>query len=57
MSSRAKVQECVRRAKTEIDPGEKLNALADAIHEFADFVEIIEHQIKHIETRLRRMEM
>ncbi len=57
MSSRAKVQECVRRAKTEIDTGEKLNALADAIHEFADFVELVEHQIKHIETRLRRMEM
>ncbi len=57
MSSRAKVQECARRAKTEIDTGEKLNALADAIHEFVDFVEIIEHQIRQVEMRLRRMEM
>lgn len=57
MSSRAKVQECARRARTEIDTGEKLNALADAIHEFVDFVEIIEHQIRQVEMRLRRMEM
>ncbi len=57
MSSRAKVQECARRARTEIDTGEKLNALADAIQEFVDFVEIIEHQIRQVEMRLRRMEM
>lgn len=57
MSSRAKVQERVRPAKTEIDIGDKLNVLADAIHEFADFVELVEHKIKHIETRLRRIEM
>ena len=57
MSSRAKVQECARRARTEIDTGEKLNAIADAIHEFVDFVEILEHQIRQIEMRLRRMEM
>jgi hypothetical protein len=41
----------------EIDTGEKLNALADAIHEFVDFVELIEHQIGQVEMRLRRMEM
>jgi hypothetical protein len=57
MSSRAKVQECARRARTEINVGEKLDAIADAIHEFVEFVELIEHQIKHIEMRLRRMEM
>jgi hypothetical protein len=57
MSSRAKVQECTRRARTEIDTGEKLNAIADAIHEFVDFVEILEHQIRQVEMRLRRMEM
>ncbi len=57
MSSRAKVQECIRRAKTEIDTGEKLNAIADTIHEFVEFVELVAHQIKHVETRLRRMEM
>jgi hypothetical protein len=57
MSSKAKVQECARRARTESDTGEKLNAIADAIHEFVEFVEIVEHQIKHVEMRLRRMEM
>ncbi len=57
MSSRAKVQECARRARTEMDTGEKLNAIADAIHEFVEFVEVVEHQIRHIELRLRRMEM
>ncbi|HEX3935927.1 MAG TPA: hypothetical protein VHX43_00330 [Xanthobacteraceae bacterium] len=57
MSSRAKVQEAARRAKTEIDHGEKLNAIADAIHEFVDYIELIEHQIRQVETRLRRMEM
>jgi hypothetical protein len=57
MTSRAKVQECARRARTEINVGEKLDAIADAIHEFVEFVELIEHQIKHIEMRLRRMEM
>jgi len=48
---------CARYAKTEIDTGEKLNAIADAIHEFVDFVERIEHQIGQVETRLRRMKM
>ncbi|HUC48537.1 MAG TPA: hypothetical protein VMA30_04065 [Xanthobacteraceae bacterium] len=57
MSSRAKVQEAARRAKKEIDHGEKLNAIADAIHDFVDYVELIEHQIRQVETRLRRMEM
>jgi hypothetical protein len=57
MSSRTKVQEAARRAKTEIDHGEKLNALADAIHEFVDYIELIEHQIRQVEARLRRMEM
>ena len=57
MSSRSKVQEAARRVKTEIDHGEKLNAIADAIHEFVDYIELIEHQIRQVETRLRRMEM
>jgi hypothetical protein len=57
MPSKAKVQECARRARTENDNGEKLNAIADAIHEFVEFVEVVEHQIRHIELRLRRMEM
>jgi hypothetical protein len=57
MSSKVKVQECARRARAESDTGEKLNAIADAIHEFVEFVEVVEHQIRHLELRLRRMEM
>ena len=57
MSSRTKVQEATRRAKTEIDFGAKLNAIADAIHDFVDYVELIEHQVRTVEARLRRMEM
>ncbi|MFY9692628.1 MAG: hypothetical protein WA776_00115 [Xanthobacteraceae bacterium] len=57
MSSRAKVQECARRARSENDTGGKLNAIADAIHEFVEFVELVEHQIRPIELRLCRMEM
>jgi ATP-dependent protease HslVU (ClpYQ) peptidase subunit len=57
MSSRTKVQEAARRVKTAIDHGEKLNALADAIHDFVDYIELIEHQIRQVETHLRRMEM
>ncbi len=34
-----------------------MNAIADAIHEFVEFVELVEHQIRPIELRLRRMEM
>jgi hypothetical protein len=56
MSSRAKVQEFARRAKVEIKPDQKLNAIADALHEFAGYVEQLEHQLRHIETRLRHME-
>jgi len=55
MSSKAKVQECARRAKTAMGPADKLDALADAIAELAEFVEVIEHQVKHMEGRVRRM--
>jgi CII-binding regulator of phage lambda lysogenization HflD len=57
MSSRDKVQECVRRAKSEFSVDQKLNAIADAIHEFVAYIEVIEHQLRHVETRLRHMEM
>jgi Mg2+ and Co2+ transporter CorA len=57
MSTRAKVQDCARRARTHAGVQDKLDAIADAIHEFVDYIELIEHQIKHIEMRLRRMEM
>jgi len=56
MSSRAKVQECVRRARSQYAVDEKLNAIADAIHEFVEYVEQIEHLLRHIETRVRRLD-
>jgi hypothetical protein len=36
-------------------PADKLDALADAISELAEFIEIMDHQIKHVESRVRRM--
>ncbi|HEX4041866.1 MAG TPA: hypothetical protein VHY10_09215 [Xanthobacteraceae bacterium] len=42
MSSRTKIQEAARRVKPATDHGEKLNAIADAIHEFVDYIELIE---------------
>jgi hypothetical protein len=54
MSSKAKVQDCARRAKTAMGPADKIDALADAIAELAEFVEVVEHQVKHIESRVRR---
>ena len=57
MSSPAKVQECTRKVRTATGAEEKLNAIAAAIEEFVNYFELMEHQIKNIETRLRRMEM
>jgi hypothetical protein len=33
----------------------KLNAIADAIHEFVNYMETLEHQLRNIETKVRRM--
>jgi len=57
MSSRNKVEECIRRVRGESKVDEKLNALADAVNAFAAYVETIEHLLRHVETRLRHMEM
>ena len=57
MSSRAKVQECIRHARTDQSLDGKLNAIADAIYEFVGYIETLEHQLRHIETRLRHMEL
>jgi hypothetical protein len=57
MSSRVKVEECVRRARAESKIEEKLNAVADAINEFVAYVEQIEHLMRHVDRRLRHMEM
>jgi hypothetical protein len=55
MSSRAKVQEYAIRARNEIAVDKKLNAIADAIHEFVNYMETLEHQLRNIETKVRRM--
>jgi len=55
MSSKIKIQECARRAKTAMGAADKLDALADAIAELAEMVEVMDHQVKHIESRVRRM--
>jgi Asp-tRNA(Asn)/Glu-tRNA(Gln) amidotransferase C subunit len=43
MSSRAKVQECIRRARSQSSVEEKLNGIAEAIESFVDYVEQLEH--------------
>jgi hypothetical protein len=55
MSSRAKVQECIHRVRSESRIEEKLNGIADAINSFVDYVEQMEHLLRNIESRLRRM--
>jgi hypothetical protein len=55
MSLKVKVQECARRAKTAMGAADKLDALADAIAELAEMVEIMDHQVKHVESRVRKM--
>ncbi len=55
MSSRAKVQECIRRARSESRIEEKLNGIADAINSFVDYVEQLEHLLRNVELRLRRL--
>ncbi len=55
MASKVKVQDCARRVKNAMGPADKLDALADAIAELAEFVEVLEHQMKHVEGRVRRM--
>ena len=55
MSSRVKVEECARRVGSEFSTEEKLNAIADAIFEFVGYIEVLEHEIRQVETRLRRM--
>lgn len=53
--SRAKVQECIRRARSESSVEEKLNAIADAINAFVDYIEQMEHLLRNVESRVRRL--
>jgi hypothetical protein len=55
MSSRAKVQECIRRARSESKVEEKLNGIADALNSFVDYVEQLEHLLRNVESRVRRL--
>ncbi len=55
MSSRAKVQEWIRRARSESRIEEKLNGIADAINSFVDCVEQLERLLRNVESRLRRL--
>lgn len=55
MSSRAKVQECICRARSESRVDGKLDDIADAINAFVDYVEQMGHLLRNVESRLRRM--
>ena len=54
MGSRSKVQAQVSRAKGAQRVEDKLNAIADAIYELADFVDDLENQLRRIETEVGR---
>jgi hypothetical protein len=54
MGSKQRVQNYAVRAKSAGTTDSKLNAIADAIYELADFVDDLENQLRDIETRLRR---
>jgi Mg2+ and Co2+ transporter CorA len=45
------------RARSATGAEAKLNAIADAIDEFADYIELMEHQLRNIETKVRKLEM
>jgi hypothetical protein len=55
MPLRAKVQECIRRVRSESRVDEKLNGIADPINAFVDYVEQMGHLLRNVESRLRRM--
>ena len=55
MSLRAKVQECIQRVRSESGVDEKLTGIADPINAFVDYVEQMEHLLRNVESRLRRM--
>jgi hypothetical protein len=57
MSTRQKVQECAMRVRTELSVEKKINAIADTIEEFVKYTETMEHMLRQICTKLRRMEM
>jgi DNA replication initiation complex subunit (GINS family) len=48
MGSRSNVQAQVRRAKGAERVEDKLNAIADAIYELADFIDDLENQLKRM---------
>ena len=45
------------RARTASGPEAKLDAIADAVDEFANYFELMEHHLRTIETKIRKMEM
>lgn len=53
MGSRSKVQSQVNRVKAAQTVEKKLDALADAIYELADFIDDLENQIRRVEGKIR----
>jgi hypothetical protein len=54
MGSRGSVQTHVLRAKGARAVEQKLDAIADAIYELADFVDDLENQLRRIDTKVGR---
>jgi hypothetical protein len=53
MGSRQRVRTQAAKATSAIRVEDKLNAIADAIYELADFVDDLENQLNNIERKLK----
>jgi hypothetical protein len=53
VGSKSKVQSYTYRARNARTIEEKLNAIASAIDEVADFIDDLENQLRRIESRIR----
>jgi len=54
MGSRSSVQTYTLRAKSAARVEDKLNAIADAIYQLADFADDLEDQLRNIERAVKR---
>jgi hypothetical protein len=53
MGSRTKVRNFTDRAIASSNTNDKLNEIAHAIYELADFIDDLENKLKHIDQKLR----
>ncbi len=54
MGSRSKVKAQVGRIKSSVTVEQKLDAVADALYEIADFIDDLENQLRNLENKIGR---